>query len=321
MFKNLTFTFFIILLLLISCQEPISPVWETVPPPTDQKLHRVTFLNENEGIIVGGERFVQDLIFKTSDGGNTWERRLPSTEFGKIIFDVAFIDELQGWAAGFESKMLKTVDGGENWDLVQLGLWRPMHALDIVNDSLIVAVGGVGYDDGIIYRSADFGKNWSLVDTLPYEFRDVKFTDANTGYACGYGLILKTTDAGKTWDFTPAKGEFFSAMSFPTTQIGYVVGRTGTILKTTDAGESWKRLRDGNNPILNREYYNQVVFLDTETGYIIGDNGIILKTTDGGSKWIKFDRETKANLYGIHLFSEGSGIIVGENGTILRFEE
>lgn len=321
MSQKFSFVFSLLALSLFSCKQIISPQWESFSSPENQRLQKVWFVNENEGVIVGGERFTQDLILTTNDGGQTWERRKPQTAMDKIVFDVEFQDELQGWACGLEGKLLNTVDGGENWVVRQLGIWQPIHAIEMPSDSVVMAVGGIGYSEGIIYRSSDRGKNWALLDTLPYEFRDIVFADANTGFICGYSLILKSTDAGRTWDFTPAKGEFFSSMDFPTSTTGYAVGRTGTILKTLDAGESWDKLRDGNNPINPREYYNQVVFLDEDTGYIVGDNGLIKKTVDGGDTWSKFDRDTKNDLFGIHLFREGFGVIVGDEGTILRFEE
>lgn len=314
--------FFIICTLLLgSCGEKISPEWDTWEINTEDRLTSVEFTDRQTGFVAGGRRFDLTVIFRTDDNGNSWERQLPENQFDKLVFDLEFRNESEGFAACYEGKVLRTEDGGATWQLSQTEHWMPMKGLFIVNDSVLVAVGGDGYDRGSIHRSEDNGRNWRVIDSMNYELRDVVFTDEKTGYACGYGTVIKTTDGGLNWTLTPAKNEFFSTLDFPTASTGYVAGRTGTIIKTTDAGNTWKVLRNGNNPFNPRHAFHRIRFLNENTGYLVGDNGLIMKTADGGKTWNKLDKGTREHLHDIFLFDEGDGIIVGEKGTILRFSE
>ncbi|MDX2250257.1 MAG: YCF48-related protein [Bacteroidia bacterium] len=315
--------FFLIGLFFLAagCREKITPTWEIPQSPASDRLTSVFFHDAKNGFVAGGRRFDQNLIFHTADGGQTWERQMPAELFEKIVFNLAFRDALTGLAICFEGKVLRTFDGGNHWEIRQTEGWMPLRGIALVSDSVVVVVGGNGYDKGVIHRSEDFGYTWAVVDTPGYELRDVVFTDAQTGYACGYGTIIKTTDGGKTWAFTPAKNEFFTSLSFVDAQTGFAVGRTGTIVKTTDGGFTWEVLRNGNNPANPRHFYQKVRFWDSETGYIVGDKGLILKTSDAGHSWKKLEKETLENLHDLHLFDEGDGIVVGESGTILRFRE
>ena len=61
-----------------------------------------------------------DLIFKTLDGGKTWEKpslQIPEMEDG---YDIHFLNNLEGWAVGKQDApasgvIVRTFDGGETW--------------------------------------------------------------------------------------------------------------------------------------------------------------------------------------------------------------
>ena len=303
------------------CRERLTPDFESLGQPTTERLEAVHFVNASTGFIAGGTRFESSRIFRTDNQGQSWVEQEANIEYEKIIFDLYFRNEMLGFATGYEGKILKTTDQGNTWKLFQSRFWLPLHGIAMADDAVVVAVGGNGYDRGIIHRSEDQGETWTMIDTFDFELRDVVFTSPKIGFTAGYSAILKTEDGGITWDFTTAQKEFFSALSFPSPNTGYAVGRTGTIAKTTDGGDTWKRIRNGNNPLLPRHAYSKVSFLNEEIGYIVGDRGLILKTTDGGKSWIRIEKETKAHLYDTFMFEEGNGIFVGDEGTVLHFEE
>ena len=305
----------------LACGERLSLPQTLLQPPTgrDDQLRALWFAGPDTGYVGGGLRFDRTLLLATTDGGTSWTPQFPDQPVDKIVFALDFRDSRRGFAAAFDGKVLRTLDGGQSWRVAQIPYWYPMRGIAAVDDSLVVAVGGVGYNTGLIARSVDFGETWAVVDTLDLELRDVVFTSVTTGFACGYGAILKTTDGGQTWDYTPAKDEFFSALHFVDAQLGYAVGRTGTILRTTDAGAHWERLRNGNLPGPPHRY-NDVCFLDAQTGYIAGDQGLLLRTTDGGQRWTRVRDTPPADLYALALWP-GGGLVAGADGTLFQFEE
>jgi photosystem II stability/assembly factor-like uncharacterized protein len=310
-----------LLVLNFSCREALQPQWELPAFPSDSRLNVIHFTDPQTAFVGGGIRFEETLLQKSVDGGNAWLGRFPEPAFDEMLFDVKFRDKQRGFAVGMGGKVLRTVDGGENWATRQMKTWSPLHAIVVVDDSLLVTVGGNGYGSGVILRSTTFGATWEGWDTLAFELRDVYFTSSQVGYACGYGVVLKTTDGGENWDFLEVEGDFFSGIHFPTSKVGYVVGRAGSIFKTTDAGTSWQRLRNGNFLLNAPDAYHAVHFLDEMTGYIVGDKGLIIKTVDGGAKWQRIEPYSKADLHDLFVFGEGDLVVVGKEGTILRLRE
>lgn len=307
---------------LIACQDPILPsIQEQNSPATgDDYLESIVFVNADTGYIAGGQRFDKTLLMQTIDGGKTWERKGINDEFTFILFDVlSFQNRIIG--AGLGGLLLRSPDLGASWGLAFADSTDAIRSIHAINDSSIIAVGGIGYNLGQILRSDDLGDQWTLVQRLDVELRDVYFTDSQTGYACGYGAVYKSEDAGQTWDLTSVKGDFFSSIHFPTSNIGYAVGRTGTIVKTEDAGLTWTTLRNGNSPLLTRHLYNHVEFLDAKVGYILGDNGVMRKTTDGGESWQEFEDVFQVDLLDMHIFAEGNAWIVGSEGKLFRLLE
>lgn len=316
--------FYCLLLACLSaaCRERLEPEADSLALPAGegQQIRAACFTDSLRGVAVGGRRFEADLILSTDDGGLSWTRQRPDLPLDKILFDLRMRSPLEGFAAGLDGKLLRTRDGGLSWQLLQLPYWLPMHAVVQVSDSLILAAGGVGYDQGLICRSANGGLNWSC-DTFAFELRDLFFTGPLTGYACGYGAILKTEDGGRNWAFTPARNEFFVSLHFPSAQLGYAAGRTGTLLRTLDGGASWEILRDGNLPVTKSEFYNHVIFVSENTGYLAGDRGLLLKTSDGGQRWKRLFMPTKADFYHLFLLREGRGFLSASDGRLWEFRE
>jgi photosystem II stability/assembly factor-like uncharacterized protein len=183
--------FILVLAFLSACS--LKPDYENVASETDNRLHCIYFVNDSVGIIAGGERYAKDKLMRTTNGGVTWDTI--GVGIGKILMDIAFANDSVGFVCGLDGHILKTKDAGKTWEHHQ-NVWKILHGITVVNDSVVVAVGGDGYTEGIIMRSADLGETWKMVDTFGVELRDVCFLDDKKGYACGYGAMLKTTDAG-----------------------------------------------------------------------------------------------------------------------------
>lgn len=307
---------------LASCQPPISLTPSPLPLPIqpEDQLRSIQFWDDQLGVAVGGQRFDEEVILKTVDGGTTWERIRPESELKKMIFNLHIANAHVMWGTALDGKVLHSTNRGQTWELIQQAYWLPMRSITQVTDSVIVSVGGVGYSVGQIVRSDNGGRTWTLLDTTDFELRDVTFTDEQIGYACGYGVILKTTDAGLSWKLTDATRGFFSTMDWPNSMVGYVAGRAGTILKTIDAGTSWERLRNGNNPLIPYESYNDIVCWDSAHLYVAGDKGVFKYSDDGGKSWERITLATDADLHSIHLTGPRSGWICGSEGFLSRFE-
>ncbi len=315
-YSHLYFYGLLSLFSLLACQK-INTSWTPSEAKTKFRLNAVTCPDDSVCYTAGGVKFSDDITFKSNDGGKTWDT-CASQMSGKCFYDIEFRDAQHGLVGGTDGRLYMTEDGGKNWRTMQMGIWRTLYAFDYVNDSTILAVGGDGYNAGIIWRYTPTS-GWSFIDTPAFQVRAVESVGNGVVYAGGYATIIKSQDSGKTWTTTSAKNELFCALSFLNEKVGYAVGRTGTIIKTIDGGETWQTLRSGNSPFHTAMIFNDVAFFSENVGYVVGDKGVVMKTTDGGKTWKSLGKYGKADLRAIHLWSENSGILVGENGAILHF--
>jgi hypothetical protein len=120
--------------------------------------------------IAGGKAY-GGLILKSVDGEN-WEVKLQGQPYH--LFDVHFLDSMNGFAVGERSAdlpavMLRTTDGGENWDEVSIpghprGVYG-LYAIRFIDTYTGFAVGGGASGFGgwtAILVTFDGGEHWSV---------------------------------------------------------------------------------------------------------------------------------------------------------------
>ena len=245
-------------------------------------LISVFFTSSNKGWIAGDEGYLAE----TSDGGNSWTKRVLDTAAN--INEIYFRNDDNGYLVAGR-KMFITRDGGSTW-----------------NEALIV--------------NPDEFK-----DGIP-EFLSIRFNSKKQGFIIGSiidrldddrvlgSLVLRTTDGGETWSRipVPAKVELFH-LDFDGKSRGWIVGDEGTIIATRDNGETWEIQESGTKEVL----YN-VDFRDENDGYAVGTNGTILRTVDGGRNWLKVASPVTSTFFRVEFADDRDGWIVGARGVILR---
>jgi len=119
-------------------------------------------------------------------------------------------------------------------------------------------------------------------------------------------------------------------IAFANSQIGVIVGSSGTILLTTDGGISFNKITAKNTSGSNiTSQLNSICFANN-TFHVVGMNGIYLRSTDMGQSWVQGPNFNQSKtLYGIYnfqnlLFATGNGGIYkstdnGINWTKLRY--
>jgi photosystem II stability/assembly factor-like uncharacterized protein len=142
----------------------------------------IHFITPSEGRVVGE----LDNIYRTWDGGVTWEKEVtPSISYWYRLGDVFFTDQAHGWAVGYgeginQGIILKyTEDKG--WEAVMTGTG---YKSVFFTDSLNGWVSSWG-----ILRTTDGGKtwNWELHDPESYYLYSVHFPAPGHGWAAGNG--------------------------------------------------------------------------------------------------------------------------------------
>lgn len=92
----------------------------------------------------------------------------------------------------------------------------------------------------------------------------------------------------------------------------YAGGRAENMYISTDGGITWSRKISPSASVID------VFFHDEKTGTAVCKDGIILKTYDSGVTWEEVStKSTSKNLNSIFVLNNSTGLIVGDDGTII----
>ena len=224
-------------------------------------------------------RFIAFLLLTftlSAQDGWFWQNPRPQ---GNTLNDIDIINDQLAYAIGNRGTLLKTADGGENWQIKQTNSLADLKTITFINES-----NGWVCSDTAIIKTTDGGNSWINQLTGFLYLNDIVFTNPNSGLAVGKGgNILKTTNAGETWQKITINWDYdFNSISFVNDTIGWVVGAFGKIIKTTDGGETW------TEQYLSPTWtFTLVDFIDEENGWVIEPyaSGRLFITTNGGSSW------------------------------------
>jgi len=196
---------------------------------------------------------------------------------------IDFVNENVGWIAGWGGTLLKTTDGGENWNITSINENWYINQIDFINELIGWAIGSM-YDStggyAIIIKSSDGGSNWLLQKQILDEgLNSLYVIDENNAFTVGGNKIYKTINGGTNW------------------------------------------VNVSTNPT-NRNY-NSVWFQDSQTGVVVGsfyngsfDRGAITKTTNGGSTWIETITSQFNNIYDLQFLDNTNGYFKANNDSI-----
>lgn len=309
----------LLLLLLIfsgSCtKEKITLTWVQQDSQTSSELNSVFFLDENRGFATGGDSWFRGVAASTTDGGTTW-----STDSigGKQIFGLHFNEIETGRAVGHDGLMYVKEKKEENWRTLRLARWDSHRDVAFYGDEGLI-VSGAAYQNGVLQKVyANYSTE--VIDTFENELNSVCYSDRQTAHIVGYGMILRSTDGGETWERSPQEGDFFRDVYFPTADVGYIVGFSGSILKSTDGGASWEWLRRGDALLVKNKAFRAVHFADELRGYIVGEQGLFWRTHDGGESWQVDKGFPEVDFFDVFA-TESGGFVVGAAGQIIKFAD
>jgi photosystem II stability/assembly factor-like uncharacterized protein len=239
-------------------------------PAPEQPLRQVLFTDANVGYAVGGSMQCSGTgcvppggrIVKTADGGVTWVSVLQLS--GVDIPSIAVNDagELFAVANTTTARILKSTDGGSNWQNVAN---EPFQLTKIAFDR---SQGFCTSTTGKVIRSADRGSSWQEVATFSYPYLNELAFAQGVGFCVeGYVKVYRTTDNGSTW--TLANTSNYSALVVkalsPTSCLIFGAGQysggdfgtyNGSLRQTKDAGASWSQaVLPGIGPVRSASFY------------------------------------------------------------------
>jgi photosystem II stability/assembly factor-like uncharacterized protein len=248
-------------------------------------------------------------VFKTIDGGATWEDITPTTvNNGSLmrfpVFGCHFTSENVGVAVGggcgAPQLFYRTVDGGKTWAIA----WaqEPMSSIS----HAISSADGNWYasSSGFVWKSVD-GIQWNKFSTTGDKYwqegfaqQGSTFLTATSGMECHGGVAERgdvriSNDAGKTWNTLVVQQQMFGTFLL-NEQEGWACGRNAALYYTPNAGTTWQT---HNNGILATAHLDNVYFVDKQHGFVVGDG--IYRT--GFATIAQFDNESFAQIAGLQV--------------------
>ena len=181
------------------------------------------------------------------------------------------------YASGSGGTVLKSTDGGSTWTGLVTGLTGELTRIHVIADDVnqIVINGGCA-----VLRSYDGGETFSRLRFLP------------SGASCPLSV---------------------AALSFPSTNVGYLLLSDGNLVSTEDGGRTFSRKTAV--PGGTSDSGDQDLLCTTETVCFAATNrGTVQRTTDGGSSWTQV-AASGGNLNGLEavgttLYAVGNGLTV-----------
>ncbi|MCI0473712.1 MAG: YCF48-related protein, partial [Ignavibacteria bacterium] len=221
---------------------------------------------------------------------------------------VSFPDIYNGYIAGNNSKLFKTVNGGLNWTLIP----SPANGNNLFVYFINASTGFVSNQGGF-FKTTNGGLNWSQI-TMPsaYVITSVHFSSALTGWLGNtYGQVLKTTDGGNNWAILHTLPGYNSKVYFVNDYTGWAVDTYGYVRRTTNGGLNFTSLR------ISTDTLSGVHFISSTIGMIAGDSGRVFKTTNGGTGWTLLNTGIINKLTSIYMESPSKSYASGYNGLML----
>ena len=211
-------------------------------------FNSIIFINDSLGLIASSA----GILLRTTNKGNVWEYF--SSGLGAGLNKIQFANHDIGWISFYNgNKLLKTIDGGQNWEMQFIDSSFSMSSFYFVDSNNGWAVGP--YDEkNNIYKTSNGGLSWALneVPTIS-DYSYVYFINNKIGWLSGshrFGswlksIILKTINGGDTWmeQACPSINSF-SSIYFVNENTGWATG--DGIFKTSNGGgvvfvnDQWK---------------------------------------------------------------------------------
>ncbi len=226
--------------------------------------------------------------------GQYWTE-LPSPTTN-TLYQVTFLDSMNGWVSGDSGSIYRTRTGGQTWVKQETGLTtiiQDIFMLDSLRGWAISPYIDLTTVETTLLTTQNGGASWSR-QLVPGElFYGLTFQDSLKGWMVGeFGVIYGSTDGGATWTEANYDTTFhpmweLSVVKFITPSLGLATGGrfdiTGVVWRTTNAGQSWGPIIAGAEPLYGLHAFDSLHIIAVGGDFDFGSGKIV--STDAGATW------------------------------------
>ena len=222
-------------------------------------------------------------VFKTIDGGKTWEKILyidentgcadiaMETNNPRIMYAGMWTFRRKPWRfddGGKNTALYRTMDGGQTWKKIMNGLpnkdmARPgVHIAQSEPNIIYLMTEFEG--GGTAFKSDDRGENWKMVNDdpninfRPFYYSDVRVDPSQPNVLFSIsGRLSRSKDSGNTWEqiAKTVHGDHQAIWIDPTNSKYILNGSDGGFQRSFDGGDSWEII---NNIELSQFYQMEI---------------------------------------------------------------
>jgi photosystem II stability/assembly factor-like uncharacterized protein len=262
------------------------------------------FLDDQTGYIFG-----RDFLFKTTDGGDNWEKTHPNVIAGSITGGYV-VNENLIYLVTNNASIYTSEDGGATWtqDFPNLPGKRFKDVLADETGRIWIAA-----QFSSILFSNNNGVDWlDQVGGNKNILRDIGFKDENLGIAVGNGgTILRTADGGAIWeDISIDPSSNFFGMHFKDEENIWMCGSQGRVFKGSNNATQYTEVSSiGNSG-------NEIHAVTNSTIVVADEDGNLYRSMDAGASWNSV-YSTSGIMSSVYFFDEQQGYAAGEGGVLL----
>ncbi len=295
----------------------------------DASLHAVQFVGSKNGYAVGAH----GAIWKTSDGGRTWQPVASGVTCA--LHSACFLTEHAGWVAGSEISpftgldagvLLFTENGGKTWRRLGAGQLPPIAYVKFFGLEEGVVVGRATSDvpSGIM-KTGDGGKTWQPINGVAAApWRAGCFIAPEMGMVAGpEGRLSLVGGEQLLASKLPPQGlRTIRSVTQSHDDSGWLAGDGGLVLHTGSGGVVWESPTGPLPDELRIGIDFRCVEARGDNVWLVGSPGsVVWHSSNGGRQWQRYLTGQTAPLNSLRFVNDSTGIAVGEFGVILRTDD
>lgn len=266
-------------------------------------------------------------IWRSADGGFTWELRRLGDGALPADWSVEFSDALNGYVVGDSGSLLESHDGGLNWTRMNRGVAVDLNAIAAFGNGDLLMAGWHGY----VQTARANATTWDSKLLDPPTFgRDTSFSAISTVgnsfavVAGHWGSFWKTLDAGQNWinmNWTLSPDFYANGLFFTDQNNGWIcgwdysVGPKKYVMRTHDGGFNWEVVNAVNVPSLEISFKGN-------NGWLMTSGQPFYRTTNGGTNWsmisLPLNSGIPPNCFDMDFADANTGYLTGWDGYVVK---
>lgn len=261
--------------------------WTQVQVPGSANLTAVYFTDDKHGWAVGHA----EMILRTEDGGDSWQRVHFAPEIQQPLLDVWFADGERGLAIGAYGVIYASADGGRVWSQMRF------------EPESLPGAEPVPVEEDDMEAEVDLGFEFHL-NAIARGPGQRLYIGAEAG------RIFRSDDDGATWRELPSPydGSFYGILPLDGDAL-LAFGLRGNLFRSEDGGMTWVAIPTGTIALLTSG-----ARIDADTVVISGMAGVLLVSTDGGRNFTLTQQDDRKAISAVLPSGDGELVVAGEGG-------